>query len=84
MGRVVLSFGSRGVRSEVTRPSNESSEAWPDVGGEVWCCEDELMTTAIRDPVRTRLGLACELGPAIARGVDAGEPGRDWARATRA
>ena len=81
---VVLAFGGRGVRSEVTRPPSESSEAWPDIGGESFGCEEELMMTAIRDGVRTRVGVAGIPEPAAAWGEPAGVLEADLACAMRA
>jgi hypothetical protein len=69
-GLGVLGAARRGwLISDVTfRASSESSEASLEIGCEAFCCEEELMTTAIRDGVRARVGVDGALGLKIGLG----------------
>ena len=53
----------RGLMSDVTlRASIESSDPFLDAGSEFLRCEDELITTAMVEGLRTRVGVAGRLG----------------------
>jgi hypothetical protein len=68
LGSVVLGLARRGgLMSEVTMSAADSSEGFRDDCCELLRCCEEFIMTAIRDGVRTRVGVAGAVAPAVAQ-----------------